>query len=113
VEFSTEISRKELWRCLQITLEASGRLAPRMSEEELKKLADFGASLTLAAHHEAERRKSAEIPPSADCKRSRTPQAEIAPPATGPHPPAARPPYFTRRERRICDLKQRGKVILS
>ncbi len=55
IELRTTMSRPELFRAQQVTIEATGRLAHRMSETELNKVSQ--TAMTLNAIAETERRR--------------------------------------------------------
>lgn len=79
VEFRTDMSRPETFRALRIVLEAVERLAHRMSDAELARVADFGAALNDAAEREKARRTTKAI----ECSAERQLGGEQATPASG------------------------------
>ena len=56
IEFRSSMSRPETFRALRVVLEASTRLAGRMSEAELQKVENMGAALIAAVEFERGRR---------------------------------------------------------
>ncbi|MCA8888651.1 MAG: hypothetical protein KDA46_07485 [Parvularculaceae bacterium] len=56
VEFRSDMSRADLFKALRVTLEATGRLAHRMTPAELQKIKSFGAAIAATAEHERARR---------------------------------------------------------
>ncbi|MCA8897021.1 MAG: hypothetical protein KDA48_17310 [Amphiplicatus sp.] len=58
VEFRTDMSRPETFRALRIVAEASERLAHRMTDAELERLAQAGAELIGFARAETTRRSA-------------------------------------------------------
>lgn len=56
-EFRSFMSRAELNRALQLTVEASLRLAPRMNGAEINRLENYAAALAAVAAEERRKRK--------------------------------------------------------
>ncbi|MEZ5915864.1 MAG: hypothetical protein R3C42_09620 [Parvularculaceae bacterium] len=56
VEIRSDMSRAETFKALQITLEASMRLAHRMTADDLQRVENFGAALAATANKERARR---------------------------------------------------------
>lgn len=56
IELRTKISRPELLRAQQVTIEATGRLAHRMTDSELNKVSETATALNAIAETERRRR---------------------------------------------------------
>ncbi len=57
LEIRTSMSRGETFKALQIALDAAERLKHRMTDRELERLTEYGASLVAAANSEKARRR--------------------------------------------------------
>lgn len=57
VEFRSFMSRAELERALQISVEAAVRLAPRMTPADLQRLENYAAALAAVAENARRREK--------------------------------------------------------
>lgn len=61
IEVRSFMSRRELDQALQITLEAAGRLAHRMTPQDLQRLENYASALLAVAENE---RRQARLPRS-------------------------------------------------
>jgi len=57
VEFRSSMSRRETFKALRIALEATDRLARRMTERQLDSVSEVGAALVCVANSESARRR--------------------------------------------------------